>query len=160
MDRYLGLRVTFNQIRVPKCADTNTPSVVYHISGGIQGQVGWDPREPDLLSCNPAHGRRLELDDLWSFPTQAILWWSLHSSCCPVSRTLLVPPGHAPITCLHCVSRLHSISPQEQNLLSYKHDTNLPFWNTTLFSFEFFFLFFNFEIRMWVQAILHNCKEH
>lgn len=51
MDRYLGLRVTFNQIRVPKCADTNTPSVVYHISGGIQGQVGWG--QLGLVGDNP-----------------------------------------------------------------------------------------------------------
>lgn len=25
--------------------------------GGIQGQVGWDPEQPDLAIGNPAHGR-------------------------------------------------------------------------------------------------------
>jgi len=34
------------------------------ISGGIQGQVGGDPGQPDLVIGDPAHGRRLELDDL------------------------------------------------------------------------------------------------
>ena len=27
------------------------------ISGGIQGQVGWDPGQSDLVSENLAHGR-------------------------------------------------------------------------------------------------------
>ena len=27
------------------------------ISRGIQGQVGWDPGQPDLVGDNPAHGR-------------------------------------------------------------------------------------------------------
>jgi len=34
------------------------------ISGGIQGQVGWDPGQPDLVSGNRAHSRGLELYDL------------------------------------------------------------------------------------------------
>jgi len=27
------------------------------ISGGIKGQVGWDPGQPELVVGNPAHGR-------------------------------------------------------------------------------------------------------
>jgi len=34
------------------------------ISGGIQGQVGWDPGQPDLVAGNPDHGRGMELHDL------------------------------------------------------------------------------------------------
>ena len=30
----------------------------------VQGQVGWDPGQPDLLIGNIAHVRGLELDDL------------------------------------------------------------------------------------------------
>ena len=37
------------------------------ISGGIQGQVGWDPRQHDLVLDlgvgNPAYGRGLKLND-------------------------------------------------------------------------------------------------
>ena len=28
--------------------------------GGVQGVVGWSPRQPDVVSGNPAHGRGLE----------------------------------------------------------------------------------------------------
>ena len=31
---------------------------------GVQSQVGWGPEQPDLVGGNPAHGRRLEVDDL------------------------------------------------------------------------------------------------
>lgn len=31
------------------------------ILGGIQGQVGWDPGQPDLVVSRPAHGWGLEL---------------------------------------------------------------------------------------------------
>jgi len=34
------------------------------IPGGVEGQVGWDPEQPDLVSGNPAQGRGLELKDL------------------------------------------------------------------------------------------------
>jgi len=34
------------------------------VLGGVQGQVGWDPEQPDLVAGNPAHSRRLELDGL------------------------------------------------------------------------------------------------
>lgn len=34
------------------------------IPGCVRGQVGWDPRQPDLVSGNPDHRRGLELDDL------------------------------------------------------------------------------------------------
>ena len=38
------------------------------IPGGVQSQVGWDLEQtdlaPDLVVDNPAHGRRVELDDL------------------------------------------------------------------------------------------------
>ena len=34
------------------------------ISGSNQGQFGWAPRQCDLVSGNPAHGRGLELDYL------------------------------------------------------------------------------------------------
>ena len=33
------------------------------IPAGAQGQVGWGPRQPELVVGNPAHGRVLELDD-------------------------------------------------------------------------------------------------
>ena len=33
-------------------------------SGGIQGQVGWHPGQPDLVLGNSVCGRGLELDDL------------------------------------------------------------------------------------------------
>jgi len=35
-----------------------------YIPGGMQGQVGWDPRQPDLVVGNPVHGGGLELDVL------------------------------------------------------------------------------------------------
>jgi len=28
-----------------------------HIHGGVQGQVGWGPGQPDLMVGNPAHSR-------------------------------------------------------------------------------------------------------
>jgi len=34
------------------------------IPGGIQGQAGWGPGQPDLVGGSPAHGRGLEQDDL------------------------------------------------------------------------------------------------
>lgn len=34
------------------------------IPGGIQCQAGWGPAQTDLVSNNPAHGRRVELVDL------------------------------------------------------------------------------------------------
>ena len=34
------------------------------ISGGIQGQVGWVPGQPDLVGGSLVHGRGLELGDL------------------------------------------------------------------------------------------------
>jgi len=34
------------------------------IPGSIQGQAEWSPRQPELVSGNPAHGRGLELGDL------------------------------------------------------------------------------------------------
>ena len=43
-------------------------SYMIFISALVQGQVGWDPGQPDLVPDlvvgNPAHGRRVELDDL------------------------------------------------------------------------------------------------
>jgi len=30
------------------------------ISGDIQGQVGWNPGQPDLVAGNTAHGREVE----------------------------------------------------------------------------------------------------
>ena len=32
--------------------------------GGIQGWVGWDPGQPDIVGGNPAHSKGLKLDDL------------------------------------------------------------------------------------------------
>ena len=37
-------------------------SCVHPIPGGIRGQVGRDPGEPELVGGNPAHGRGLEPD--------------------------------------------------------------------------------------------------
>jgi len=34
------------------------------ISGGVQGQVGWDPGQPDLWGATLPVAWRLELDDL------------------------------------------------------------------------------------------------
>jgi len=33
------------------------------IPGGIQGQVGWGPEQPDLVHGSPAHSRHLKLED-------------------------------------------------------------------------------------------------
>ena len=41
-------------------------------TGGVQGQAGWGPGQPDLAVGNPAHSRR-GLQSLRSLPTQAIL---------------------------------------------------------------------------------------
>jgi len=67
----------------------------------VQGQVGWDPGQPDLVSGDPVHGSGLQLVDLWRpfqpkpfydsmilwFYDSVILWfydsmilWSSHSS--------------------------------------------------------------------------------
>ena len=43
----------------------------FPIPGCAQGQIGWGPGQPDLMSGNTAHSKELELDDL---QTQAILW--------------------------------------------------------------------------------------
>ena len=48
---------------------------------GVQGQLGWGPRQPDLvcdlLAGNPAHGREVGTEwSLKSLTTQAILWLS------------------------------------------------------------------------------------
>jgi len=50
------------------------------IPGGVQGQVGWGPGQPDLVSDvevgGPACSRRVGAWwSLRSFPTQAILWY-------------------------------------------------------------------------------------
>ena len=29
----------------------------FPIPGGVQGQLGWGPGQPDLVAGNPAHGR-------------------------------------------------------------------------------------------------------
>ena len=34
------------------------------ISGGIEGQAGWEPGQPDLVCGSSAHGRGLELSGL------------------------------------------------------------------------------------------------
>ena len=34
------------------------------VPGGVQGQVGWNPGQPDLVGGNPAHCMGLELDNL------------------------------------------------------------------------------------------------
>ncbi len=34
----------------------------YSITGGVQGQLGWGPGQPDLVGGNPAHISKLELD--------------------------------------------------------------------------------------------------
>ena len=34
------------------------------IPGGIQGQAGWGPGQPDLVGGVPAHGGGVELNDL------------------------------------------------------------------------------------------------
>ena len=46
------------------------------IPGGIQGQAGCGSGQPGLVVGDPAHGRRVETRwSLWSFSTQAILWF-------------------------------------------------------------------------------------
>jgi len=43
---------------------------------GIQGQTGCGSGQPGLVVGNPAHSRVIETRwSLWSFSTQAILWW-------------------------------------------------------------------------------------
>ena len=37
----------------------------YPIPGGIQGQVGWGPGQPNLGEGDPAHCKWLELDGLY-----------------------------------------------------------------------------------------------
>lgn len=34
------------------------------IPGEVQGQAGWGPEKPELVSGNSAHGREIDLDDL------------------------------------------------------------------------------------------------
>ena len=34
------------------------------IPDSIQGQIGWDPGQPDLVGSNPTHGGEVELVDL------------------------------------------------------------------------------------------------
>lgn len=36
----------------------------YLISGSMQDQMRWDPRQPKLAGSNPAHGKGLGLDRL------------------------------------------------------------------------------------------------
>ena len=46
------------------------------IPGGIQGQAGCGSGQPGLVVGNPVHSRAVETRwSLWSFSTQAILWF-------------------------------------------------------------------------------------
>ena len=46
------------------------------IPGGIRGQAGCGSGQPGLVVGNPAHSRGVEIQwSLWSFSTQAILWF-------------------------------------------------------------------------------------
>lgn len=77
-------------------------SWMHYAPGGIQGQAGWDPGQPDPVVGNPANGRGgLKLDDiLRSPPIQAILWFrlkrSLRSSSPTINSCLLRLPNHIP----------------------------------------------------------------
>ena len=35
----------------------------FTVPGGVQGQVGWDPGQPDQVGGNPDYGRKLNLSD-------------------------------------------------------------------------------------------------
>jgi len=48
----LGEQVMRHRNRLPK--EVWCPN-----SGDVQGQVGWDPGQPDLLGDNPAYGREV-----------------------------------------------------------------------------------------------------
>jgi len=46
------------------------------IPGGIQDQTGYGSGQPGLVGGDPAHSRGVETQlSLWSFSTQAILWF-------------------------------------------------------------------------------------
>jgi len=46
------------------------------IPGGIEGQAGCGSEQPGLVAGDPAHSRGVETRwTLWSFSTQAILWF-------------------------------------------------------------------------------------
>jgi len=64
------------------------------IPGAIQGQAGCGSGQPGLLVGDPAHSRGVETRwSLWSFSTQAILWFCdlLCYNSCPVCLQVNMP---------------------------------------------------------------------
>lgn len=46
------------------------------IPEGVQGWVGWDPEQPDVVGGIPACDRGVASElYLWFFPTETILWF-------------------------------------------------------------------------------------
>ena len=69
------------------------------IPGGAQGQVGWGPGQPEVLGGGPAHGRGLELCDLWgpsNLMRSVILWFSV------LVEVQSCRPSPAAVEDLHC----------------------------------------------------------
>lgn len=67
------------------------------IPGGIQGQVGWGPGQPELVGGNPAHDRGIGIRwCLRFFPAQAILWFCDLTACCTGAVLQKWPPGIPP----------------------------------------------------------------
>jgi len=50
--------------RVVRCWHRMLREAVGAPSLEVQGQVGWDPGQPEPVGGSPAHGSREELDDL------------------------------------------------------------------------------------------------
>jgi len=52
------------------------------IPGGTQGQVGWDPGQPELVGGSPAHSRGVVTRwPLTFFPIQTVLWFYEEERC-------------------------------------------------------------------------------
>ena len=60
----VDIRGKFFTKREVRCWNRLPREVVDALSLSHQGQVGWDPEQPDLVGGNPADCRGLELDNL------------------------------------------------------------------------------------------------
>jgi len=60
------------------------------IPGGAEGQVVWDPVQPELVGGSPAHGRGWREWALRSPPTQAILWFCDTASDPLITATVII----------------------------------------------------------------------
>ena len=63
------------------------------IPGGAQGQVGWGPRQPELVGGSPAHGWGWGGWALRSLPTQTILCFCDSEAFCDPPHSCLLRKG-------------------------------------------------------------------